>query len=245
MNKFIYLILTFLIFLFSCKSEKSTLKLEVVSFPDGGFIPDKYALCIPDENGKFDFGENINPHVRWSGVPPKTKSLALFLVDLDFPKKLGKVNVATITIPEDEPRTGFYHWVIVDIPLTTNEIPEAVDSKGVVKGGKPISRTPYGFRGLNDYSKWFRGDVTMAGQYAGYDGPCPPWNDEKVHRYAFRIYALDVAQLGLRGRFSPEDALKAMEGHIIAKAEWAGKYTANSKLRKNLSIYSHSTSESR
>jgi len=234
MKKIRYIIISMFILFVSCKKETSTLKLEILSFADGEMIPDKYVLCVPDEIGKFEFSENINPHVRWYGIPPRTKSLALFFVDLDRPKNLRSVNVQTKKIPEDAPRTEFYHWVIIDIPLVINEIPEAVDSKEIVKGGKQVGKTPYGVRGLNDYTSWFRGDAIMGGHYAGYDGPCPPWNDEKIHRYVFRLYALNVAELGLGGRFSPEQALEAMEGHIIAKAEWTGRYTANSDLRKNL-----------
>jgi len=221
------------IVLTSCKDDTSTLKLEVLSFPNEGIIPDKYALCVPEEGGKFEFGENTNPHIRWSGIPPKTKSLALFFIDLDRPENLRHVNVRTKTITEDEPRTEFYHWVLIDIPVNINEIPEAAVSTGVIKGGKQIGRTAYGVRGLNDFTRWFRGDMIMGGQYAGYDGPCPPWNDEKIHRYVFRLFALDVAQLGLGGRFSAEDAQKAMKEHILAKSEWTGKYTTNADLRKS------------
>ena len=42
----------------------------------------------------------------------------------------------------------------------------------------------------------------MSGDYFGYDGPCPPWNDALVHRYVFTLYALDVATLGLQGPFT-------------------------------------------
>ena len=53
---------------------------------------------------------------------------------------------------------------------------------------------PRGARqGINDYTGWFAGDKDMAGNYFGYDGPCPPWNDEIPHRYVFTLYALDVA----------------------------------------------------
>ena len=67
----------------------------------------------------------------------------------------------------------------------------------------------------------------MKGDYGGYDGPCPPWNDEIVHHYHFTVYALDVATLGLSGRFGGPEALKAMQGHILDQASWIGKYSLN------------------
>ena len=81
--------------------------------------------------------------------------------------------------------------------------------------------------GINDYTGWFAGDPEMSGNYGGYDGPCPPWNDELVHLYHFTIYALDVASLGLAGAFGGQEALKAMEGHILAQARCSGTYTIN------------------
>jgi Raf kinase inhibitor-like YbhB/YbcL family protein len=72
----------------------------------------------------------------------------------------------------------------------------------------------------------------MAGDYYGYDGPCPPWNDDLVHHYRFRVYALDLPSLGVDGRFTAGDALAAMQGHILAEAELAGTYTLNAALRR-------------
>ena len=50
----------------------------------------------------------------------------------------------------------------------------------------------------------------MAGDYRGYDGPFPPSNDLRMHRYFFRVFALDVASLDLPARFTANDALRAM-----------------------------------
>jgi phosphatidylethanolamine-binding protein (PEBP) family uncharacterized protein len=46
------------------------------------------------------------------------------------------------------------------------------------------------------------GNPDMAGQYFGYDGPCPPWNDERMHHYIFTIYALDIDKSGPADRAS-------------------------------------------
>jgi phosphatidylethanolamine-binding protein (PEBP) family uncharacterized protein len=49
--------------------------------------------------------------------------------------------------------------------------------------------------GINDYTNWFTSEANMRGDYYGYDGPGPPWNDALVHHYAFTLYALDVPYL--------------------------------------------------
>ena len=72
----------------------------------------------------------------------------------------------------------------------------------------------------------------MAGDYYGYDGPCPPWNDDLLHHYHFHVYALGVETLGLSGRFTLADVRAAMSGHILAEAELTGTYTLNAALRR-------------
>jgi phosphatidylethanolamine-binding protein (PEBP) family uncharacterized protein len=82
-------------------------------------------------------------------------------------------------------------------------------------------------RGLNDYTGWFAGDAAMGGQYFGYDGPYPPAHDLREHRYFFRLFALDVACLGLPPGFTAGDAFRAMHGHVLAEAALYGTYTLN------------------
>jgi len=72
----------------------------------------------------------------------------------------------------------------------------------------------------------------MRGDYYGYDGPCPPWNDEIVHRYVFTVFALDIDQLPLDGRFGGPEVRRAMQGHILAQASLTGTYTLNPQLQK-------------
>jgi phosphatidylethanolamine-binding protein (PEBP) family uncharacterized protein len=67
----------------------------------------------------------------------------------------------------------------------------------------------------------------MVGEYLGYDGPCPPWNDERVHHYHFRVSALDVATLGLAPGFTLTQLREAMDGHVLACAVWVGTYSLN------------------
>jgi Raf kinase inhibitor-like YbhB/YbcL family protein len=67
----------------------------------------------------------------------------------------------------------------------------------------------------------------MKGDYHGYDGPCPPWNDEIVHHYVFTLYALDVARCTLDGRFTGQDVRAAIAGHVLAEARLTGTYSLN------------------
>ena len=67
----------------------------------------------------------------------------------------------------------------------------------------------------------------MGGTYKGYDGPCPPWNDELLHHYTFTVYALDVDKLPVDGDFTVSQVKEAMAGHILAEASLMGTYTNN------------------
>jgi Raf kinase inhibitor-like YbhB/YbcL family protein len=118
--------------------------------------------------------------------------------------------------------------VMVDIPAAVTRLEEGGFSQGVTPRGKKNPKGPAGSRqGLNDYTSWFASDRDMAGDYYGYDGPCPPWNDEIPHRYVFTVYALDVARLPLEGRFGGGEARAAIRGHVMAQAALTGRYTLN------------------
>ena len=203
------------------------MELEIASFPNGGWIPRKYAMGIPDGDGKAKFGKNINPRLSWDYTHIDALSFAVICVDEDAPTDPATVNQVGITVPEDQPRAPFYHWVLVDIHPQRTIIEEGESSELVMATGKPYGVSGYGMIGINSYTDWFKGDPTMEGVYGGYDGPFPPWNDERVHTYHFKLYALDVPSLGLSGPFTGDDALAAMEGHILEEAEWIGKYTLN------------------
>lgn len=209
----------------------ATLTVTIDDWPNGQAIPERCAFCAPADKGHATMGRNQSPTIRWSGAPAATRSFAIVCHDPDVPSKPDNVNKEGVTVPADLPRIDFYHWVLVDIPALVTEIPGGAESDGVVAGGKPPERTDFGVRGLNSYTEWFASDEKMKGDYAGYDGPCPPWNDERVHHYHFTVYALDVPSLGLKGRFGGAEALEAMEGHVLAKGEWVGTYTLNARLQ--------------
>lgn len=206
------------------------MKLRIYSFEEGRSIPPRCAFCVPSQKDHAQLGANRNPHLSWSDVPEGTRSLAIICHDPDVPSSPDDVNQEGRSVPRSLPRVDFFHWILVDIPADLSEIPEGADSDAVTPRGKPLGPSPYGVRGRNDYTAWFAADDTMAGDYGGYDGPCPPWNDELIHHYHFRLYALDTASLGLSGPFGGDDARRAMKGHILAESEWVGIYTLNPDL---------------
>ncbi|HHO49823.1 MAG TPA: YbhB/YbcL family Raf kinase inhibitor-like protein [Deltaproteobacteria bacterium] len=195
------------------------------SFRPYDVLDARLALGEHDPESHVRLAGNRNPHLAWSNAPEGTRSFALLVVDVDVPSTGDSVNQEGVTVPLDLPRVDFFHWVIVDLPAELREIPEGSHASGVIPRGKDAGSTPHGgVHGLNDYTGWFAGDAEMAGDYYGYDGPCPPWNDERVHGYHFVIYALDVPTLGLSGRFTGAEALAAMEGHVLASARLVGLY---------------------
>lgn len=205
--------------------------VTIEGWADGAPIPEEFAFGVPADDGPMTFGPNRSPAIAWTGAPKGTKSFAIICHDPDVPSKADDVNKEGVTIPADLPRVDFYHWVLVDIPATITGLPIAADSDGVTVKGKPAGPTPYGVRGLNSYTDFLAGNADMAGDYGGYDGPCPPWNDEILHHYIFSVYALDVPSLGLADRFGGSQALQAMENHVLARGQWMGTYSLNPALR--------------
>ncbi len=120
--------------------------------------------------------------------------------------------------------------MLVDIPASASGLAEGADSDGVTAGGKAPGPSAQGVRGINNFTDWFAGDEAMQGDYGGYDGPCPPWNDEILHHDHVTVYALAVARLGLGERFGAPEALAAMAGHVLAPGAWVGTYTLNPAL---------------
>jgi Raf kinase inhibitor-like YbhB/YbcL family protein len=208
------------------------MKLTSTAFDDGQPIPGALAFCVIDPASHVKLSENMNPDLRWSDLPAGTRSLALICHDPDVPSRGDDVNKEGRIVPSSLPRVEFFHWTLVDLPADTAPIARGEFSRGVTARGKPGPQAPRGARqGINDYTGWFAGYKDMAGQYHGYDGPCPPWNDERVHHYVFTLYALDVARLPLGSSFTGPDARKAMSGHVLAQATLTGIYALNPSVR--------------
>jgi Raf kinase inhibitor-like YbhB/YbcL family protein len=207
------------------------MELRSASFEHDGPIPGEFAFCVPAEVGHVGLAPNRNPQLAWSSAPAGTKSFALICHDPDVPSRGDDVNQEGRTVPASLPRVDFFHWVLVDIPTSVNAIAAGSHSDGVTPHGKRPGPAPQGVQGINDYTGWFAGDESMKGDYGGYDGPCPPWNDELLHHYHFTIYALDVERLGLSGSFTGAQAREAIRGHVLAQASIVGTYTLNPALR--------------
>ncbi len=116
-----------------------------------------------------------------------------------FPKEAE--SFAIICDDPDAPGRTWIHWVIYDIPSSITELKEGVSSQENLDSGAK--------QGVNDF-----GNI-------GYGGPCPPPGNP--HRYFFKLYCLDK-KLALSSGITKGELLKAMEGHILAKAELVGRY---------------------
>lgn len=207
------------------------MKLTSRSFKDGAAIPGEFAFAVPDPANHVALSSNRNPELSWSDVPEKTESFVLVVHDPDVPSKPDDVNKEGREIPADLARVNFFHWLLLDIPAGTREITAGSQSDGITARGKRGPAAPAGLRhGINSYTGWFAGDPQMEGDYFGYDGPCPPWNDSIVHHYIFTLYAIDEPQLQFEGEITGEAVLKALEGHVLATASLTGTYSLNPRV---------------
>ena len=211
------------------------MKLWSDSWANGERIPSRYAAGKPDGQGGATFSDNVNPHLAWSEVPAGTLSLALICHDFDVPSRGEDVNQPDREIPAELPRVDFFHWVLVDLPPARGSIAEGQFSNGFTAHGKPGPKVgASGFEsarhGRNDYTGWFAGNADMAGDYFGYDGPFPPFNDSLIHHYVFTLYALDVAKAPIEGRFAGAALRQAIYPHVLGAATHSGTYTLNRRL---------------
>ena len=197
-------------------------------------IPEEFAFGKPGPSGEpVVFAANRNPHLAWSEVPDGVRSFVLIVIDTDVPSSGDDLNKEGRHVPASLPRVEFFHWVMTDIPPECRELGSGSCAEGVVAHGRKNPFGPPGsHQGINSFTGWFEGDAAMSGDYYGYDGPCPPWNDDLLHHYHFHVYALDVPSLGLSGRFTAERVRDAMKGHILAEAVLTGTYTLQAALRR-------------
>jgi hypothetical protein len=113
----------------------------------------------------------------------------------------GTQSLALIVDDPDAPDQTFVHWVLYDLPPETKHLPQAVAAQSTLLSG--------GVQGKNDFGK------------LGYGGPCPP---SGIHRYFFKLYALD-RELGLESGATKAQLEAAMSGHILAATELIGHYS--------------------
>jgi len=207
------------------------MRLQSSDLNEGQPIDPRHAFGAPDPDQRMRLSDNLSPQLAWSGAPEGTRSFAVLCVDPDVPATADDVNQEGKVVAHDLPRADFFHWVMVDIPMAVTELATGACSDGVTEGGKTNPAGPAGSRqGMNNYTQFLAGSG-LEGEYFGYDGPCPPWNDERLHHYRFTVYALDVDRLELAERFDGPAALAAMEGHVLDQASITGTYTLNPALR--------------
>jgi Raf kinase inhibitor-like YbhB/YbcL family protein len=155
------------------------------SFKDGDYLPKEFIL-----SADFGFGcagGNKSPHLKWSGAPEATRSYAVTCFDPDAPTG-----------------SGFWHWLVVNIPTNITEFAVGAGSAGgKLPGGALQTRTDYGA--------------------PGYGGPCPPEGDHP-HRYLFTVFAVDSETLPVKADSSAAVVGFNLHFATLAKAEIMGLF---------------------
>ena len=163
-----------------------TFKLVSESFRDGDYLPETHILS--KDFGFGCAGGNQSPYLSWSGAPSETKSFAVTCYDPDAPTG-----------------SGFWHWLVVNIPASVTELPldAGTPNAGKLPNGALQTRTDFG--------------------KPGYGGPCPPPNDHP-HRYVFTVFA--VSQESLPVTADSSAAVVGFDLHFstLAKATLMGLY---------------------
>ncbi len=131
-------------------------------------------------------GQNISPELHWSHAPKGTKSFAVTVYDPDAPTG-----------------SGWWHWLIVNIPADTHKIAADASSKKTLPKGALETTTDYG--------------------HAGFGGACPPQGD-KAHRYVFTVHALDVESLPVKAETKSAVVGFMINKHTIQKASMISYY---------------------
>jgi len=207
------------------------MQLESDNFKNNERIPERNAFGKRHATEHMELGDNLSPQLSWTDVPFEAKSLVLICVDTDVPSSPDGINTEGYSISPELPRVEFFHWLMSGLRPEAGELDEGACSQGVSIGGKQRPAGPTGTQqGSNDYTDFLAGNKDMEGTYRGYDGPCPPWNDELLHHYRFKLYALDTDNLNLSPDYSGQELMAAIRGHVIDQVELTGVYSLNPAL---------------
>jgi Raf kinase inhibitor-like YbhB/YbcL family protein len=203
------------------------LTVSVGSIKDGQMIPGENAFCTADGQGGAAAAANKSPRISWSSGPSGTRSYAVIVYDPESPGEHREwMNQKDQKLTAAIKRKIFFHMVVVDVPANVSELAEGAESDARVVHGKQAP-AKIGVHGANSFSWSLAANDALKGTYYGYDGPCPPWNDDLAHNYHFAVYALSVPSLDLRGDFIGEAAVAAMQGKVLAQGELVGVYSTN------------------
>ena len=161
------------------------LVLTSESFSDGDYLANDHVLS--KAYGFGCAGGNLSPQLSWSGAPEGTKSFALSCFDPDAPTG-----------------SGFWHWVVVNIPADVTSLALGAGSGGgSMPAGALQTRTDFGA--------------------PGYGGPCPPEGDHP-HRYLFTLHAVGLDALPVEGDTSAAVVGFMLNFNTLAKATLMGLY---------------------
>jgi Raf kinase inhibitor-like YbhB/YbcL family protein len=161
------------------------MRLSSDSFQDGDYLASEFILS--DDFGFGCSGGNRSPHLRWDDVPDGTRSFAVTCFDPDAPTG-----------------SGFWHWVVVNIPADVRELVAGAGSAGgQLPPGALQTRTDLGG--------------------PGYGGPCPPPGDHP-HRYLFTVFAVSQERLHVTAETSAAVVGFQLHFNPLARAELMGLY---------------------
>ena len=202
-------------------SAAGVLAVTVADMPHKTAIGERYALCVPTAEGKSAPGENRRPTIAWTGAPKATDSFAVFVMDPDVPADFTDAGKDGKIITEAAARQDFFHYGVVKIPASETQL----------VGGAADEETATGMPLMNDL-----GANNYVTPPTAFGGPCPPWNDARLHHYHFIVLALGKDAPVTLPSDQPETAKQVFDRlitseHLLAKGVAIGTYTLNPTLR--------------